>query len=92
MPPLRFRIRTIMIMTAVIAVLMWLLEVWTHRASIRPFWLEFDGMTIWYVTEDITTLWVSHPLSKTTFHRLDKTQVLPTTVAIASCAPVFRDS
>jgi hypothetical protein len=89
MPPLRFRIRTTMIVTAVIAVLMWLIGVWIHRASIEPFWVEIDGMTVWIVTDYVTTKWVSDPLRTTTFHRLYKTQVLPTTVAVASALLYF---
>jgi hypothetical protein len=76
MPPVQFRVRTILLFIAVVAVLLAMPRIVSQLSRIRPFWLEWDGTTLWFVED-----WVMPEIESThgpvipACHHLVKTEV-----------------
>ena len=51
MPPVQFRVRTILLFIAEVAVLLAMPRIVSQLSRIRPFWLEWDGTTLWFVED-----------------------------------------
>jgi hypothetical protein len=75
MPRIRFRIRTILLFIAATAVLMAIPRVAAQLASIPRFWLEWDGVRLWFVTESTTMQIITHPPTTTVFRHSVKTEI-----------------
>ena len=75
MPRIRFRIRTILLFIAAIAVLMAIPQITAQLASIRWFWLEWDGVRLWSVTEQTSEQITTHPPTTTIIRHSVKTEV-----------------
>jgi hypothetical protein len=74
--PFRFRIRTIMLAIAALAVFMWL--------SRHSFWVEIDATGFWFVSDSITPQFLSHPPTTKTIYQRTKTQVPLAQVVVAA--------
>ncbi len=74
MPRVRFRVRTILLFIAVVAVLLAMPRIVSQLSRIRPFWLEWDGTILWFVEDRVTGIVYSHAPT-VVFHHSVKTEV-----------------